>query len=96
MLPKADITKRILLNVEGQGFASYSIDYVAQACKFPTPHIYLIEKWLKELDLDIVENVGRMMIPRKQFRTRPTREYETANLCTPYRILALMLNKIFS
>ena len=57
MLPKADITKRILLNSEGQGFATYFLAYVAQACKLPTPQIYLIEKWLKELYLDIVENV---------------------------------------
>ena len=57
MLPKMDITKRILLNIEGQGFAAYILAYVAQSCKFPTPYIYLREKWLKELDLDIVENV---------------------------------------
>ena len=35
------------------------------------------------------------MVPGTQFRMKPSREYETANLRTPYRLLALMLNWIF-
>ena len=85
----------ILSNVDGQGFAAYSLDYVAQSCKIPAPQIYLTEKWLKELDLDILDNVRRMMVPGKQFHMRPSGEYETANLRTPYRLLDLILNKIF-
>ena len=94
ILPKADVTKMILSNVDGQGFVAYSPTYVSQACKLPA-HIYLTEKWLKELDLDILDNVQRMMVPGKQFRTRPSREYETTNLWTPYKLLALMLDRIF-
>ena len=78
--------------IEGQGFDACSPTYVAQACKLPTPHIYLTEEWLKGLDLDILDNVQRIMVLEKQFRTRPYREYETTNLCTPYRLLALMQN----
>ena len=36
-----------------------------------------------------------MMIPGKNFRTRPSREYDTFTLQTPYRFIALMLNRIF-
>ena len=36
-----------------------------------------------------------MMIPGKNFCTRPSREYETTSLRTPYRLIALMLNRIF-
>ena len=54
------------------------------------------KKWLKELELDIFYCIKKMMIHGKQFRTNPTREYETANLRTPYRLIALMLNRIFS
>ena len=45
--------------------------------------------------MDLVETVKRMMIPGKNFRTRPSGEYETATLRTPYRFIALMLNKVF-
>ena len=44
ILPKADVTKMILSNVDGQGFSDYSLDHVAQSCKLPAPHIYLKEK----------------------------------------------------
>ena len=65
------------------------------AYKFPTPQNYLTEGWLKDLNLDVVETVKRMMIPGKNFRTRPSWEYETASLHNPYRLIALMLNRIF-
>ena len=45
--------------------------------------------------MDLVEIVKRMMIPRKKFQTRPSREYETTTLWTPYRFIALMLNRFF-
>ena len=37
ILLKANLTKTILSNTEGQGYAAYSPTYVAQACKLPTP-----------------------------------------------------------
>ena len=43
----------------------------------------------------MVETVKKMMIPGKNFRTRPSGEYETSTLRTPYRFIALMLNKIY-
>ena len=36
-----------------------------------------------------------MMIPGKNFRTRPSGEYDTATLRTPYRFITLMLNRVF-
>ena len=45
--------------------------------------------------MDLVETLKRMLMPRKKFRTRPTEEYDTANLRTPYRFITLMLNRIF-
>ena len=36
-----------------------------------------------------------MMIAWKPFRQRAYGEYETSSLCTPYRLVALMLNRIF-
>ena len=65
------------------------------AYKLPTPQIYLIEGWLKDLNLDVVETVKRMMILGRKFRMRPLGEYETTSLCTSYRLIALMLNRIF-
>ena len=95
ILPRAYVTGMILANPEGQGYVAYSPAYVPMAYKFPTPQIYLTESWLKDLNLYMVETVKRMMILGNKFCTRPSGEYETSSLCTPYRLIALMLNWIF-
>ena len=89
------MTRMILGNTERQGYVAYSPAYVAMAYKLPMPHTYLNEGWLKDLNLDVLENVKRMMILEKNFRTRPSGENETASLRTPYKLIALMLNRIF-
>ena len=57
--------------------------------------MYLTEDWLKTIKLDLVKTLKRMLVPGKSFRTRPSREYDIATLRTPYRFIALMLNRIF-
>ena len=96
ILPRVDTTKMILSNINGQGFSTYILAYVAQACKLPTPQIYLTKKWMKELDLDVFNCVRKMMVHGNLFCTKPSGEYETANLRTPYQLLYLMLNQNFS
>ena len=53
------------------------------------------DDWLKNIRMDLVETLKRMLLSRKQFRTRATGEYDTASLRAPYRFIALMLNMIF-
>ena len=84
-----------MANTAKQCYVSYSLGYVSLAYHLPEAQVYLTEGWLKEIDLDLVETVKRMMIPSKNFRTRPLGEYDIATLRTPYRFIALMLNKIF-
>ena len=67
ILPRVDVTKMILSNTEGQGYDAYSPAYVAQAYKLPTPQTYLTEKWLKDLNLDVLDNVKRMMVLGENF-----------------------------
>ena len=95
ILPRADVTRMILENIEKQGYVAYSPAYVSMAYNLPTAQTYLTETWLKELNLDMVETIKKMMIPGNKFCTRPSGEYETSNLRTPYRFIALMLNIIF-
>ena len=95
ILPKVNVTKMIFSNTKGQVYAASNPADVAQAYKLPTPQSYLIEEWLKGLDLDILDNVRRIMVLGKHFRTRPSGQYETVHLHTPYRLIELMLNRIF-
>ena len=79
ILPRADVTTMILENVDKQGYAAYSPGYVALAYHLQEAHVYLIEDWLKAIRMDLVETLKRMLMPSKNFRTRPTREYDTEN-----------------
>ena len=95
ILPTADVTTMILANTPKQGYAAYSPSYVSLEYHLLPSQVYLTEDWLKEINLDLVETVKRMMIPGKHFRTRSLGEYDTATLKTPYRLIALMLNRVF-
>ena len=95
ILPREDVTTMILENVDKQGYAAYSPQYVALAYHLLKAQTYLTEDWLKSIRIDLVETLKRMLMPGKNFRTRPTGEYDTVSLRTPYRFIALMLNRIF-
>ena len=57
------MTIMILENNAKQDYAAYSLAYVSMAYHLPSPQVYLTENWLKEVALDLVETVKRMMIP---------------------------------
>ena len=67
ILPRADVTTMILENTAKQGCDPYSPGYVSLAYHLPLAQVYLTESWLKEINLDLVETVKRMMIPGKNF-----------------------------
>ena len=67
ILPRADVTTMILENTTKQGYAAYNPAYVSMAYHLPPAQIYLTESWLKEIAMDLVEIVKRMMIPGKNF-----------------------------
>ena len=65
ILPRADVTRMILANTAKQVYATYSPAYVSMAHNLPTTQTYLTKSWVKELNLDMVETVKKMMIPGK-------------------------------
>ena len=95
ILPRADVTTMILENADKQGYATYSPGYVALAYHLPEAQIFLSDDWLRNIRMDLVETLKRMLLPGRNFRTRPTGEYDATSLRTPYKFIALMLNRIF-
>ena len=67
---------------------------IALAYHLPEAQIYLTEDWLRNIRMDLVDTLKRMLIPGRNFRTRPMGEYDTASLRAPYRFITLMLNRI--
>ena len=57
----------ILENTAKQGYVAYSLAYVSKAYHLPPAQVYLAESLLKEINLELVETVKRMMIPGRTF-----------------------------
>ena len=67
ILPREDMTTMLLENTTKEGYVAYIPSYVSLAYHLPPAQVYLTENWLKEINLDLVETVKRMMIPGKNF-----------------------------
>ena len=65
--PRADVTTMILSNTDKQGYAAYSPGYVSLVYHLPEAQVYLTEDWIKEINLDLVETLKRMLVPGKNF-----------------------------
>ena len=55
----------------------------------------MTKKWVKSLKLDYTTTDNMMMVEGKTFRNKQSGEYETTHLKTPYRLIVLLLNKIY-
>ena len=62
ILPRAYVTTMILENTAKQDYATYNPGYISLAYHLPLAQVYLTESSLKEINLDLVETVKRMMI----------------------------------
>ena len=65
ILPLADTSTMILANTEKQVFVAYNPAYIMKTFKLPTLHIYMTEKWMKELDLNVFDCVKKMIVIEK-------------------------------
>ena len=70
----------ILENTTKKGYGAYSPAYVSMVYHLPLSQIYLIESWLKETAIVLVETVKIMRIRGKNFQAKPLGEYDTSTL----------------
>ena len=62
-----DAATLVMTNTEKKGFSSFILAYIAKACKLPAPQDFMIDKWIKDLDMDVLDCVKKIMFSRKQF-----------------------------
>ena len=96
VLFKADVKGMTMNNVEDKGFASLTPTFIAKYYNLPTSEVSMTTDWINSLTIDHVGNAKMMTTENKSFRQRASGEYETTSLYTPYRLVALMLNRIFN
>ena len=66
-----------------------------QHTTFPKKEISVTIEWLKSLKLYYTTTAKMMMVEGNNFRHKQSWEYETTHLRTPYRLIMLLLNKIY-
>ena len=84
-----------MYNVEEKVFSSFTLTYLSQAYNFPVSEVNLTNDWINSLTIDYIGCAKMMMTKGKSFWHRESVEHETSSLRTPYRLVALMLNRIF-
>ena len=70
--------------------------FIDKDYNLPTSKVSMTTDWINSLTIDYIGVAKMMTTEGKSFRQKASGEYETASLYTPYMLVALMLNKIFS
>ena len=83
----------IISNKEWQAFNSFTLAYIAKAYKLPILQTMMTDDWVKSLNLDVFECAKWMMVEGKKLWQKSIGKYDTASLCTHYKVIALMLKK---
>ena len=55
ILPKVDVNDMIMYNIEGKGFSSFTLAYLAKSCNIPIPKISMMGDWINILSLDYID-----------------------------------------
>ena len=69
--------------------------FIDKDYNLPTSKVSMTTNWINNLTIDYIRVAKMMTIEGNTFQQKASKEYETASLCTPYRLVALMLNMIF-
>ena len=95
ILSKVDAKGMIMYDIEDKGFSSFTPTFIAKAYGFPNSEVHMKTYWINSLTIDYIGVVKMMTTEGKSFRQKASGECETAGLRTPYRLVVLMLNRIF-
>ena len=95
ILPRVDTTGMLINDIENKAFASYSPTFLSVAYNLPEKEISVTIEWVKGLNFYYTTKARMMTINGKIFGNKQSGEYETTHLKTLYRLIVLLLNKIY-
>ena len=76
--------------------ASYRHDFLDVYYKLSRTEVCYSMKWLEAQNLDVHATMKSWWVPTKRFRVKPGQtHYDTASLREPYRILAMMISRLY-
>ena len=95
ILPRVDATWMIMNDVENKPFASFTPSFLAAAYSLPEKETSVTTKWVKSIKFDYTTIMKMMVAEGKMFQHKKSGEYETTHLRTPFRIITLMLSRLY-
>ena len=95
ILPKIDMVGMIINDEEGKPIASFAPTFISKAYSLPEVEINVTTNWVKSVKFNYTTTLKGMMIEDKNFRHRQSGDYETTILRTPFRLIALMLSRLY-
>ena len=95
ILPKIETVGMIINDEEGKPVASFALALISKAYSLPEVEISVTTDWVKSTKFDYTTTVKGMMTEGKTFRHKQLGEYEKTNLQTPFRLIALMLSRLY-
>ena len=82
-------------DTENKAFASFSPAFLSAAYNLPEKEVSMTTEWVKGLKFDYTAKARMMIIDGKNFRNKQPGKYATTHLKTPYRLIVLLLKKIY-
>ena len=85
----------IINDEDGKSVASFASTFISKAYSLPELEIRVTTEWVKSLKFDYITTVKGMMTEGKKFIHKQSGEYETTHLQTPFRLVGLMLSRMY-
>ena len=95
MLPKIDTIGLMINDEEGKPIASFAPAFISVAYSLPEKEISVTTEWVRSMNFDYKATSKMMVAEGKTFRHKQSGEYETAHLRTHFRIISLMMSKLY-
>ena len=90
-----DTVGMMINDEEGNPIASFTPAFISKSYSLPEVEISVTTEWVKSLKFDYTATKKGMVAEGNTFRHKQSGEYETTHLRTPFRIITLMISKLY-
>ena len=95
MFPKIDTVGMMINDEEGKPVASFAPAFISAAYSLPEKEISVTTEWVRSLKFDYTSTKKMMVAEGKNFRHKQSGECDTSHIRTPFKIIALMMSKLY-
>ena len=95
MFPKIDTVGMMITDEEGNPVGYFTPAFISVAYSILEKEISVTAEWVKSLKFHYTATTKMMVAEGKTFKHKQSGEYETAHLRTPFKIIVLMISRLY-